>query len=99
MRFSFFKDLPERRQYVTDYHADAPLIGKQAAELGVPTLVLTHLIPAPNNDADKQVFIDEVRSGGYEGELIVADDLFTAVVGSGGLPEVNDIDHSAEQQK
>ena len=98
MRFSFFNELPERRRYVTDYHADAPLIGKQAAELGVPKLVLTHLIPAPTSEAEKQSFIDEVRSGGFDGELVVADDLYTSVVDTGGLPQFNQIDDPAAEQ-
>ncbi len=87
MRFSFFDGMPERRRFVTDYHADTPLIGKQAAELGVATLVLTHLIPAPATKAEKQLFVDDIRSGGYEGEVIVADDLDTVAIGSGGLPD------------
>lgn len=78
MRFSYYDDLPAHRHYVRDYHADTPLIGKQAAELGVPKLILTHLIPAPKNDAERQGYIDDVRSGGYEGEIVVADDLYTA---------------------
>ena len=69
------------RSFVTEYHADTRLIGKQAAELGVPTLVLTHLIPAPNTPEEEQAFADEVRSGGYEGELIVANDLDTVTLG------------------
>lgn len=97
MRFEFFEQLPEPRRYVTDYHADTRLIGKQAAELGVPKLVLTHLIPAPQNEAEKQMFVDEVRSGGYEGELVVADDMYTCAVGTGGLPEVKEIVQAAEQ--
>ena len=98
MRFSFFEELPERRRYVTDYHADTRLIGKQAHELGVSKLVLTHLIPAPGNDAERQVFVDEVRSGGYQGDLIVADDLYTTAVGTGGLPDVKVITHPAAEQ-
>ena len=97
MRFSFFEDLPAHRQFVTDYHADAPLIGAQAAALGVPKLVLTHLIPAPRSERDRQQFVDEVRSGGYGGELVVADDLYTCAVGDGGLPEVAALDATAEQ--
>lgn len=97
MRFSFFEDLPAHRQFVTDYHADAPAIGRQAAELGVPRLVLTHLIPAPTNDAERRLFVDEVRRGGFEGELVVADDLYTTAVGAGGLPEVGTLDATAEQ--
>ncbi|NNF54307.1 MAG: MBL fold metallo-hydrolase [Acidimicrobiales bacterium] len=84
MRFSFFEELPHGRHYVKDYHADTHLIGEQAAAMGVPTLVLTHLIPAPVTDSERQLFVDEVRGGGYEGELIVADDLDTVAVGDGG---------------
>lgn len=97
MRFEFFDGLPPHRQFVTDYHADTRLIGAQAAALGVPTLILTHLIPAPVTEADEQAFIDDIRGGGFEGELIVADDLFTTAVGGGGLPEIPQIDHAAEQ--
>ena len=75
MRFSVIKEENIGRDFVMDYHADTRLIGEQAAELGTPTVILTHLIPPPNTPEDKQLFIDEVRSGGYEGELIVADDL------------------------
>lgn len=81
MRFSSFDDLPKSRHFVMDYHADTKLIGAQAAELGIPKLVLTHLIPGPVTEADRQLFRDEVRSGGYTGELIVADDLYTATLG------------------
>jgi len=97
MRFSFFAEMPPRRRYVTDYHADTVLIGAQAAELGVPKLVLTHLIPAPMNAAERQLFIDEVRSGGYQGEIVVADDLYTSAVGTGGLPQVEALNASLEQ--
>lgn len=96
MRFTSFDDLPPHRQYVKDYHADTRLIGAQAAELGVPKLVLTHLIPAPD-EAGKQGFIDDVRAGGYDGEVVVADDLFMTAVGGGGLPDVTRVDHTAEQ--
>lgn len=97
MRFSFFEDLPAHRQFVTDYHADTRLIGAQAAALQIPLLVLTHLIPAPESHEDRQLFIDEVRSGGYEGEIIVADDMYTTAVGQGGFPRVAAVDQSAEQ--
>ena len=59
---------------IATYHADTPEIGSLAKRAGVRTLVLTHLIPAPQNERDKQGFIDDVRSGGFDGELIVADD-------------------------
>ena len=98
MRFSFFETLPERRRYVTDYHADTRLIGEQAARLGVPKLVLTHLIPAPTSEDERQLFIDEVRAGGYDGDLVVADDLYTTAVGSGGLPDTGAIIQPAAEQ-
>ena len=82
MRFEFYDDLPQDRQFVTDYHADTRLIGVQAAELGVPTLILTHLIPAPANDEERQLYIDDIRAGGFEGKLVVADDLYTEFIGS-----------------
>lgn len=97
MRFSFYDALPEHRQYVTDYHADTRLIGAQAAELGIPKLVLTHLIPGPNTDEERKLFYDEVRAAGYEGDLVIADDLYTCAVGSEGLPEVDKIVAVAEQ--
>lgn len=62
---------------IADYHADTPAVGSIAKQAGVRTLVLTHLIPGPRNDQDKQAFIDDVRSGGFEGKIIVADDLET----------------------
>ncbi len=99
MRFSFFVGLPQHRQFVTDYHADTKLIGAQAAALGVPTLVLTHLIPSPVTEAERQLFVDEVRGAGYEGELIVADDLFTTPVGNGDLPKIEPIRSQAEDKR
>jgi ribonuclease Z len=66
---------PEHLQFIAHYHADTRLIGRQAAALDVPTLLLTHLIPAPVTDDDKQAFVDEVREGGYRGEVVVCDDL------------------------
>ena len=82
MRFSFFEDLPPHRQFVTDYHADTGLIGAQAAALNVPELILTHLIPAPRTEEDRQAYVDDIRRGGYDGKVTVADDLHTSVVGS-----------------
>ncbi len=59
------------------YHADTEEVGGVAQRAGVPTLVLTHLIPAPRNQAEKQGFVDDVRRGGYDGAVVVADDLET----------------------
>jgi ribonuclease Z len=81
MRFEVIAQLPEARRFIMDYHADTKLIGGQANELGVKTLVLTHLIPEPNSEADEQLFIDDIRSGGFEGEIVVAKDLDTVTLG------------------
>jgi ribonuclease Z len=80
MRFELIERLPEHRRFILDYHADTRLIGRQAAELGVRTLILTHLIPEPRTPAERRAFVDDVRSGGFEGELIVADDLTTVEI-------------------
>lgn len=83
MRFPSIEALPEHRRFILDYHADTRLIGRQAAELAVRTLVLTHLIPEPITESEKQAFIDDVRAGGYEGEVIVADDLDSVELAAG----------------
>jgi ribonuclease BN (tRNA processing enzyme) len=64
-----------------DYHADTRLIGAQAQALGVPTLVLTHLIPPPETPKLRQAYVDTIRAGGYTGDLVVADDLHTTTLG------------------
>jgi ribonuclease Z len=83
MRMDVIAQRPPDKQYIMHYHADTRQIGRQMAELTVPTVMLTHLIPAPVTDADKQAFIDEVREGGYRGEIMVCDDLDTVTLGDG----------------
>ncbi len=75
MRTDEIRKRPPHLHYIIDYHADTREIGKQAAELGVPVLMLTHLIPQPHSEAEKQRFADEVKEGGYGGQVIVCDDL------------------------
>jgi ribonuclease Z len=81
MRFSFIASQPSQRHFIMDYHADTPLIGEQAAELGVPTLMLTHLIPPPITDADRDPYVADIRAAGYEGNLMVCDDLDSVTLG------------------
>ncbi|MDH3681735.1 MAG: MBL fold metallo-hydrolase [Acidimicrobiia bacterium] len=81
LRFSEFDELPPWRTFILDYHADTALIGKQALELDTPHLVLTHLIPPPADEADEARFVDDIRASGFEGELTVARDLTTIVLG------------------
>lgn len=68
MRFEKIRQRPPHLKFILDYHADTPRIGAQAAELGVPTLVLTHLIPPPESDDDVQAFVDDIRTAGYAGD-------------------------------
>ncbi len=81
MRMDVIAQRPADKQYIMKYHADTRLIGRQMADLDVPTLMLTHLIPAPSTAADEQAFVDEVREGGYEGVILVCSDLDTVELG------------------
>lgn len=81
MRMDVIARRPPDKRYIMHYHADTRLIGRQMAELDIPLVMLTHLIPAPDTDDDKQAFIDEVREGGYRGEVMVCDDLDTVRLG------------------
>ena len=65
---------------LAEYHADTVEIGEMAARLGTPTLILTHLIPAPRSDEHEAGFERDVRSGGFEGSLVVARDLHRHVI-------------------
>ena len=54
------------------------------ARVGAPMVVLTHLIPAPGRDlvgeVTEQDYVDDLRAGGYGGEVIVASDLTTITI-------------------
>ncbi len=73
-------DVAPQIGHIAAYHADTVELGAMAQRISVPTLVLTHLIPAPGTrgTASKDDFADDVRRGGFTGTVIVADDL-TAV--------------------
>ncbi len=76
----FFGDRPHLA-HIAEYHADTVELGAQAERIGIPRLVLTHLIPAPAPGfGTEQDFIDDVRRGGYTGDVIVASDLTTLTV-------------------
>ncbi|MGH1493960.1 MAG: MBL fold metallo-hydrolase [Acidimicrobiales bacterium] len=67
--------------FIRDYHADTAAIGTQLADMDIPTLVLTHLIPPPRNEAEEQGFREDVVNGGYGGDVIVARDLTSVTLG------------------
>jgi len=76
MRFATYLDeLPPAAQYINEYHADTRLIGEQMAELNVPLVMLTHLIPPPETPEAKDGFAADLRDNGYDGRIVVCDDL------------------------
>jgi ribonuclease Z len=58
-----------------DWNASARAVGELAARTAPRTLVLTHLIPAPNSPSEERKYVDEVRAGGFAGRVLVANDL------------------------
>lgn len=75
MRMDVINERPPHLRFIADYHSDTRLIGALAQELAIPTVMLTHLIPIPVTQQDEQAFIDEVREGGYRGNVLVCKDL------------------------
>ncbi|NND85110.1 MAG: MBL fold metallo-hydrolase [Acidimicrobiia bacterium] len=80
MRFAPIEALPEHRRFILDYHIDTRLLGARAVEWGTKTLVLTHLIPEPMTAEEEAAYEVDIRSGGFEGELVVAEDLSETVL-------------------
>lgn len=66
---------------IFSYHADTVALGGLAERARVRRLVLTHLIPAPDDEVSEQAFVDDVRRGGYTGPVTVGRDLATIGVG------------------
>ena len=60
---------------IFSYHADTVELGKMAARARVPHVVLTHLIPPPEETGDAEAFAHDLRSGGYQGRITVGEDL------------------------
>ncbi|MGP4095664.1 hypothetical protein [Nonomuraea sp. KM90] len=72
----------QARLYLADRAlAMGSFLGGLAGRAGVRRLVLTHLIPAPADEAGEKEFADDVRRGGYAGPLTVGRDLMTVTVG------------------
>ena len=68
-------------QRLLDYHAEPRAVGEMAAAANVATLVLTHFVPAPSSDDEHDAFVHEVRTGGFRGEVVLAEDLATIHLG------------------
>ncbi len=59
---------------IRDYHIGAETLGRMAEEVGVDTLVLTHLVPSVSQSQAKDRFQPPIRNGGFTGELVVGED-------------------------
>jgi ribonuclease Z len=57
------------------WNAGAAAVGQMASSVGVRTLVLTHLLPAPRTPPHHDKYIAEARTGGWQGPLHIATDL------------------------
>lgn len=60
---------------IFSYHADSVPLGALAQRARVKHLAITHLIPSPRNESEEQGFLDDVRRGGYTGEVTIGRDL------------------------
>jgi ribonuclease Z len=63
------------RPQLLEWNASAESVGGLAHRAGVKQLVLTHLIPAPDDAQSEQKFSDDARRGGFTGPIIVGRDL------------------------
>lgn len=61
-------------KHIVDTHATTEDAGRMAAEAGVGTLVLTHLIPGALMDVSDDLYLEGVRRH-FDGEVIVGQDL------------------------
>nr|WP_281373645.1 MBL fold metallo-hydrolase [Haloechinothrix aidingensis] len=69
------------REYIAEYHADTVELGAMAERAGVARLILTHLEPAPADAVEAEAFGDDVRRGGFTGDVLVGADLLTVGLG------------------
>lgn len=60
---------------IAAYHSEARDVGALAARAGVRRLVLTHCIPPVRDRSSEEALIDDVRAGGFSGEVLVGRDL------------------------
>jgi ribonuclease Z len=68
---------------IADYHSDTHELGAMAQRIGVPMLMLTHLIPAPSAPEQVAGFESDLREGGFTGDVIVCADLDSVAIDSG----------------
>ena len=67
---------------VLDYHSSVEDAARTAARAGVGTLVLTHLVPAPQTGTEAEWIA--LASAHFDGQVVLARDLLTLEVGPAG---------------
>lgn len=67
---------------IGEYHADTIALGAMAERASPNLLMVTHMVPSPRNDEETQAYVDEIRAGGYQGELMICNDLDHVEFGS-----------------
>lgn len=79
IRDDIVKSIPvPRLQDILDYHSSVGQAGETAARNGVKTLMLTHMVPAPQAEQyDEWVAIAAEH---FDGEIVIGDDLTTVTV-------------------
>ena len=68
---------------IFSYHADTVALGALAEEHAVPHMLLTHMIPAPKDEADEERFVADLRRGGYSGPVTAGRDLDVFEINAG----------------
>ena len=63
------------RPQLLEWNASAESVGALAHRAQAKRLVLTHLIPAPQDEASEKEFVDDARRGGYTEAIVVGRDL------------------------
>ncbi|MCP8467634.1 MBL fold metallo-hydrolase [Pseudomonas sp. ZM23] len=67
------KTRAEQALHVLDYHADTLELARMAQRAGVRHLLLTHLIPAPDNFLARRLFVSGMADE-YSGEITLGED-------------------------
>lgn len=65
----------EGARVIGDYHADTVALGTMADRADPGVLMITHMAPPPRSAEDRQAFIDEIRHGGFSGDVRICEDL------------------------
>jgi ribonuclease BN (tRNA processing enzyme) len=61
-------------KHILETHSSTEDVGRMAAEAGVTTLVLTHLLPGALMDVSDEIYLEGIRRH-FDGEVIVGQDL------------------------